>query len=486
MIFIDCLSDRYLINYRFNLDRFQINNLVNKLFYEQPNTFYICDAIIDFVKDMSINRFKFWALTALMAVTIPSFAEDKPNADNGKKLYEANNCGSCHALDKKVVGPALRGVDTRRSEEWIIQWVRNNKKFRESGDADANALFKEYGGAQMNIFENLTPANVKDIVEYIKTAPQPKKEVAVDPTAGKADQEDPSTKYILLILVAIFGIVLFVLARVKNTMKRLAIEQNLEQGILEDNRKWYQKVLPKSIGNMNPTVLAVFTVIIVGLPAAYYGYGFAKNEIGVQKGYAPTQPIAFSHKLHAGDLKLDCKYCHSTVEESKSASIPALNTCMNCHKGVQLTDKYNGEISPEIKKIYKALDYNPEAKPGEEFGKNPSPIRWVRIHNLPDHAVFNHSQHVKVGKLQCQTCHGPIEKMEVVQQWNSLQMGWCIDCHRNAGIDAANNNYYASLHAKASKDLKENQNRSQYFGPDGKVKSTPAMNGGLECAKCHY
>ena len=306
MIFIDCLSDRYLINYRFNLDRFQINNLVNKLFYEQPNTFYICDAIIDFVKDMSINRFKFWALTALLAVSAPSFAQDKPNAEEGKKLYEANNCGSCHALDKKVVGPALRGVHTRRSEEWLIQWIRNNKKFRESGDADANALYQEYGGAQMNIFENLTPAQVKNIVEYIKTAPEPKKPTAVvDPNAG-GDKEDPSTKIILLILVAVFAIILVVLAKVKKTLKRAAIEKDPSSfDEVNDNRKFYQKVLPKTLANMNPTVLAIFTVLAVGIPGAYYGYKFGMNEVGVQKGYAPTQPIAFSHKLHAGDLKLE-------------------------------------------------------------------------------------------------------------------------------------------------------------------------------------
>jgi hypothetical protein len=161
---------------------------------------------------------------------------------------------------------------------------------------------------------------------------------------------------------------------------------------------------------------------------------------------------------------------------------------MNCHKGVQkASTSESDEISPEIAKIYKALDYSPDsANYTKAFGSNPKPIRWVRIHNLPDHAYFNHSQHVKVGKLACQTCHGPIEKMEVVQQWSSLQMGWCIDCHRTAGIDAANNNYYAALHEKAAKDLKDNNNRSKYFSADGKVKITPAMNGGLECAKCHY
>lgn len=434
---------------------------------------------------MIIKHLKGWALLAILAVSAPVIAQDAPSAEEGKKLYEANNCGSCHALDKKVVGPALRGVTDRRSEEWLIQWIRNNEKFRKSGDADAIALYEEYGGAAMNIFENLNPDQVKHILEYIKTAPAPTQEVAVTP--GQPAEDNSNSIYFLLILVAVFGVVLMVLSKVKNSLLRVAAEQDPEAYAEQMSKlPLWKRLLPKKLANMNTTVLSLFVTIIIGLPMAGYGYKFSISEVGVQKGYAPEQPIAFSHKLHAGDLNLNCRYCHSTVEESKSASIPALNTCMNCHKGVQLTEKYNGNVSPEIQKIYDALDYDPEAKPGEEYGNNPKPIRWVRIHNLPDHAYFNHSQHVKVGKLECQTCHGPIEQMERVQQWNTLQMGWCIDCHRNAGIDAANNNYYAALHAKAAGDIENNGNNSQYFGPDGKVRITPAMNGGLECAKCHY
>lgn len=428
-------------------------------------------------------------LSALMAVSVSSNAQDKPNAENGKKLYEANNCGSCHALDKKVVGPALRGVHTRRSEEWLVQWIRNNEKFRKvTKDPDAIALYTEYGGAAMNIFENLTPANVLDIVEYIKTAPEAKKVAAVVPGTEAADKNDNTTLYILLVLVAIFSVVLLVLAKVKNTLKRVASEKSPEdfEHMMAPKKSFFEKILPGKWGKKNPVVLTLFAVAIVGGISAYQGFQFSITEVGVQKGYAPKQPIAFSHQLHAGQLKVDCKYCHSTVEASKQASIPALNTCMNCHKGVQLTDKYNGEISPEIKKIYAALDYNPEAKPGEEYGNNPRPVKWVLIHKLPDHAYFNHAQHVKVGKQNCQTCHGAIEKMEVVQQVNTLQMGWCIDCHRNAQVDVANNNYYKALHDKAKKDIASHNSKSMYFAADGKVKLTPAMNGGLECSKCHY
>lgn len=426
------------------------------------------------------------ALAATLSLSFSLKAQFKASAEEGKKLYEANNCGSCHAFDKKVVGPALRGVNQRRDEEWLIKWIRNNEALRKSGDADANALYKEYGGAAMNIFENLSPDQVKHILEYIKTAPKPAVKATAVVADGDKTKTDSNSLYILLALIGIFIIVLIILGKVRNTLRRLAAEQD---GTAEDEGQgsFIKGLLPEKLAKMNPTVLTVFTVVILGGIGFVWSYKFGITEVGVQKGYAPTQPIAFSHKLHAGDMKLDCKYCHIGVEESKSATIPSTNICMNCHKGVQKASTAEGDdISPEIAKIYKALDYNPEKNGAEAFGSNPKPIRWVRIHNLPDHAYFNHSQHVKVAGLACQTCHGPIEKMEVVQQWSSLQMGWCIDCHRNAGIDAANNNYYAALHEKAAKDLKNNKNKSQYFGPDGKVRITPAMNGGLECAKCHY
>jgi len=427
------------------------------------------------------------ALAAAISLSISLKAQFKASAEEGKKLYEANNCGSCHALDRKVVGPALRGVTDRRSEEWLIKWIRNNEAFRKSGDADANALYKEYGGAAMNIYENLSPNQVKHILEYIKTAPKPAPKAPVVSTDGEAVKADSNALYILIALIGIFIIVLIILGKVRNTLRRLAAEQDGTAGD-EVKVSFIKGLLPEKLAKMNPTVLIVFTVVILGGIGFAWSYKFGITEVGVQKGYAPKQPIAFSHKLHAGEMKLDCKWGHIGVEESKSATIPSINICMNCHKGVQKASTAEGDgISPEIAKIYKALDYNPDAKnAAEAFGTDPKPIRWVRIHNLPDHAYFNHSQHVKVAGLACQTCHGPVEKMEVVQQWSSLQMGWCIDCHRNAGIDAANNNYYAALHEKAAKDLKNNKNKSQYFGPDGKVKITPAMNGGLECAKCHY
>jgi mono/diheme cytochrome c family protein len=460
---------------------------VYKKFYAAMTSFYICSAK-NSLHSYMIRHFKSFMLTAALAISTSIFAQDKPNADEGKKLFEANNCGSCHAMDKKVVGPALRGVTERRSEEWLIKWIRNNEALRKSGDKDANALYAEYGGAAMNIFASLKDADIVNILEYIKTAPK-----AGTPKGPAVDAKEPvadnTTLYILLALVGVFLIVLLILSKVKTTLRRLAAEKMPEDFPLDVHapKPWYIRMLPKGLQTMNMVVLSLFITAIVAIIGGTWLYKFGMEEIGVQKGYAPKQPIAYSHKLHAGDLKIDCKYCHSTVEYSKQASIPSLNTCMNCHKGVQKrSDAEGDDISAEIKKIYAALDYDPEKVGDDAFGPNPRPVRWIRIHNLPDHAYFNHSQHVKVGKLQCQTCHGPVEQMEVVQQWSTLQMGWCIDCHRNTGVDVENNNYYKALHDKATADIKTNGDKSKYFSPDGRVKVTPAMNGGLECSKCHY
>ena len=174
--------------------------------------------------------------------------------------------------------------------------------------------------------------------------------------------------------------------------------------------------------------------------------------IGIQQNYHPTQPIAFSHKIHAGQYEIDCNYCHTGVNISKSANIPAVNICMNCH-GVINTDK------PEIQKILTAYEEN-------------RPIEWVRVHNLPDLAYFNHSQHVAVGGIECNTCHGPIEEMDVVYQYSELTMGWCINCHRESEINSKGNDYYdklVELHKSSSKEPL-------------KVEDI----GGLECSKCHY
>lgn len=275
-----------------------------------------------------------------------------------------------------------------------------------------------------------------------------------------------STLTAVLVLSLVLLLIAGLLYGINRNLKSLAKEKNPE--LVEPS--YYERKIKPVVSKWNPTIV---TLIVMGLGIVIlggWGYKFGMTEVGVQQGYAPAQPINFSHKIHAGDLELDCKYCHSTADKSKSASIPSLNTCMNCHKYVQATEKYNGKISPEIQKIYNAIGFNGEKReyiPGFEQ----KPVEWVRIHNLPDLAYFNHSQHVKVAGLECQTCHGQIQEMEKVAQHSTLQMGWCIDCHRNRGINL-DNNYYEQVHEKAKKE--------------GKYHVTVADNGGLECGKCHY
>jgi hypothetical protein len=210
-----------------------------------------------------------------------------------------------------------------------------------------------------------------------------------------------------------------------------------------------------------------FIVVFIVSAVAFKTIIDGLYSIGVQINYQPKQPIAFSHKIHAGQFEIDCKYCHTGVMKSKHANIPSPNICMNCHSQIRSgTNTGEGEIS----KIYAAVGYNPDK--GEYTGVT-KPIQWVRIHNLPDLAYFNHSQHVNVGGVQCETCHGPIKEMEVVKQYSLLTMGWCINCHRQTDVNTKGNAYYDKL--------LELHNASK-SGQNMKVENI----GGLECGKCHY
>jgi len=404
-------------------------------------------------------------------------------AAEGEKLFKAN-CTSCHAMDIKQVGPALQGVHTRRSDEWLVKWIRNNEKLRASGDKDAIAIFNEYNKVAMNSFENLSDVQINSLISYFKEWTPP---VKAKPEGGAAEPKanfySDTTLYILLFLIVILMVVLLILRRTKNSLKASLKQIEGEEKEVSEPSAFAEKMAYYK-KRINPTIFKMAVGLVVILALASYGFYFGVTEVAVQQGYAPEQPIKYSHKLHAGDLQIDCKYCHSTAEKSKQASVPSVNTCMNCHKGVQLRDRYDGEVSPEIKKIYAAMDYNAE---DGTYGANPKPIKWIRIHNLPDHAFFNHSMHVKGAGLTCQSCHGPIQTMEVVEQYSTLQMGWCINCHREKKIDVENNPYYEKLHAKI-KEEKNNKssNYAKYFTKDGKIDISPAQNGALECSKCHY
>ena len=216
---------------------------------------------------------------------------------------------------------------------------------------------------------------------------------------------------------------------------------------------------------------AKIVMVIVALLAIGYISKITYVEaraLGRQQGYAPVQPIWFSHKVHAGQNGIDCEYCHVDARESRHAGVPSLNVCMNCHAQVK-----EGSVSgkKEIAKIYEHLGYNPTTMQYDKPGK---PIEWVKVHNLPDHVYFNHAQHVQAGKVKCQECHGPVEEMNRVVEYKELAMGdFCLDCHRSRGIDTSNPYY---KHYKF-KEMKEKE---------GIDKITVDKIGGADCSSCHY
>jgi len=345
-------------------------------------------------------------------------------------------------------------------------------------NADKLEVDAQYPTAAMTAFPQLQEGQIKSILAYIKS--EEEKKAAGDAGggttggggSGAAAGSGDANNFMIIGLVAVIALaflVILVLNRVIRTLERVIANNKdlIPEPVSADTAgKDYLGKLKKLAKNKK---LVFFTVLMVAIFLGSAGWKTLWN-VGVHEGYQPVQPIKFSHQLHAGVNQIECQYCHGGAYKSKNASIPSANVCMNCHKAITASDKYDGELSPEIAKIYRALDYNPETM---EYGPNQRPIEWVRIHNLPDFAYFNHSQHVVVAGVECQTCHGPIETMAEVYQYSPLTMKWCVDCHQKTEVNHEGNAYYDQLIA-AHEKLKKGE------------KVTAAMLGGLECDKCHY
>lgn len=393
----------------------------------------------------------------------------------GKALFNTN-CAACHSLDKKMTGPALRFVEQRLADdkgldrEWLYSWIKNSSALIKSGDAYANEVFNEYGGAAMTAFPQLSDEDLNNILAYTAQEKAAPPTPTPGPDNGGATAEGGISNQLILgalgILFALLAIGLFM---VNKTLRRFADANQVDFGD-EIARKPLWKAFVQN------QFLVLVTAIFFLLASAYFAYGYFM-QIGVDQGYKPVQPIHFSHKIHAGDDKIDCKYCHSSARVSKTSGIPSLNVCMNCHKSIYevapttATAEHSKEFyDGEIKKLYAAVGWDDaeQAYTGET-----QPVKWIRIHNLPDFAYFNHSQHVSVAGLECQTCHGPVEEMEIMYQYSPLTMGWCVNCHRETDVKVKDNGYYEKIHAELSKK----------YGVD---KLTAAQMGGLECGKCHY
>ena len=375
------------------------------------------------------------------AVASTTAAAVDPRVAEGKQLFQAN-CAACHKLEAKLIGPALAHVADRRSKEWLHAWIKDNNALRATGDADAKAIFEQFNGMPMMAFPQLSTDDIDKIIAYT-SYDEPKAVVApLNAEASNIAKPKTSTTWMSVIIgVVLLSFIVWIYLKSNNGFLKIVA-----------------------------TIFLLFGVAYAGFAALF--------EVGIDTDYQPIQPIQFSHKIHAGDNKIDCQYCHSSAKHSKTSGIPSLNVCMNCHKSIA---EYNGPVTSdkdkafydgEIQKIYDAIGWD-KANLVYKANYEQVPVKWVLVHNLADFAYFNHSQHVTVAGITCQTCHGPVQEMEEVKQFTKLTMGWCITCHKTTEVKLEGNGYYNAIHDQLSKKY-------------GIQKVTEAQMGGLECGKCHY
>lgn len=462
-------------------------------------------------------------LILLILAVFTTTLKAEGNPDEGKALF-GNNCAVCHSKDMKTraTGPALSGFQDRwaaESKADLYGWIRNSQGMIAKNNARALAVWKEYQPTVMTGFPNLTDAQIESLFAYINGVangtygPKP-----TAPGPGIV-QETPKPKndWNWYLLFGVLAVIVYVLSKLIGGLGKIYSKQIGES--VEAPKSFLQSLTSKGM----ITALVVLGVILAGYTTVKNGIAF-----GRQQNYQPDQPIKFSHATHAGLNKIDCQFCHDGARRSKHAVIPAMNTCMNCHKAIVKGSQYG---TGEITKIFASVGYNPNTnsyidnydkmsekdiaaiykkwigdnyvtdhnlkamdKYGERFmdsqwndikssltnNTKPNiqgPVEWTRIHSLPDHVYFNHSQHVTVGGIECQKCHGKVETMDVVRQYSTLSMGWCINCHRETEVKAfSNNDYYLSQFQKYHDELKAGT----------KTKVTVEDIGGLECQKCHY
>ena len=467
---------------------------------------------------MKYNHLKFNSLLAFLLVLFSFSSQAQVTADAGKTLFK-NYCAQCHSKNMKTAatGPALGGAQERwGDDEALYAWIRNSQASIAAGQPRAVELWNEYKPTVMTAYPDLTDDEIGSLMAFINETYAGTYGAAANAVAATdgGNKEKKSNTWLYALLLGVLGFLALVLTRIINNLDVLAAAK--------DGRDVQRKTIWETLTSKGIVSLLIFGLVI------FAGYTTVNNAVslGRSQGYEPDQPIKFSHETHAGLHKIECQYCHDGARRSKSSVIPAANTCMNCHKAIKVGSKYG---TAELTKIFASIGYDPTANkylenyediPDEEYkeiytkwiadqyvaenelteidveGKTEvikqwdeivssltnevkktvqGPIEWVRIHNLPDHVYFNHAQHVTVGQVECQTCHGQIQEMEKVVQHSPLSMGWCINCHRQTGVKFNDNEYYASY---------EDYHEELKAGTREKV--TVADIGGLECQKCHY
>jgi mono/diheme cytochrome c family protein len=404
----------------------------------------------------------------------------------GEKLFKGN-CGACHKADKDLTGPALKGAVARWDGKGdIYAWVKNSTAYLKTGNPYATELYAAWNKSIMTP-QALTDEEIDAIFYYAdnyapKTAaPAKGDETATTPGAGDAGS---SSMWPWMLVIALLLLVVGLsLGGVKTSLTNAVREAEGKQPLPdmttgEKIRQWVWN--NKAFAG----IIMLFVVVFITLKlwdAAWVIGVYGGDEV---EHYKPEQPILFNHTIHAGkadagNLAIDCQYCHSGAEKSKHAGIPSSNVCMNCHQAV--SEGRTPEGTKEIAKIYAAVGWDAE---NMKYTGKTEPVKWVKVHNLPDHAYFNHAQHVAVGKIECQECHGPIdEQMDVAEQWAPLTMGWCIDCHNTKDVKMAGNGYYDEVMARLEETDMGHAELKQYLEDE---KISVKELGGWECSKCHY
>ena len=414
-----------------------------------------------------ISKLAFSSIAFLFLLLLTLNLSAQGDVANGKKLFNSN-CAACHKLDKKVLGPKLGGISELRDNAWLKAWIKDNVAFQKV-DADAKEA-ANFSPISMNAFPQLSDQDIDDILAFTDAKPEEPKTATAAVVAVVEQKSAPADNTLLYILGAIVLVLILIIFNLYRTVNELKSEEKGKS--IEDLLK---SVLVAFKGNK---FLHFLMLIFFLLSSAYLLFSWFM-QVGLDEGYQPIQPIAFSHTIHAGDNKIDCEYCHAGAKHSKTSGIPSANVCMNCHMSISevaestATKDHTKEFfDGEIQKIYDAVGWDKDKLAYIE-GYEKQPIEWIRIHNLPDFAYYNHSQHVTVAGLECQKCHGPVEEMDEVYQYSPLTMDWCITCHRETEIDMTENGYYKKIHEQLANKF-------------GVEKVTEAQMGGMECGKCHY
>lgn len=413
----------------------------------------------------------------LLLVSFFVFSIIKTNAQDGKAIFQAK-CASCHIMGKTFTGPDLQGILSKwENKDQVKVWILNWQNAVKAGYPRAVEI-QNYAASAMSVFDGqITDAELEAVIKYVDEW-----KPAVAPTdggtSGGGTTDSGRGGLIFGIISLIMAIIALILMQVNSNLKKLSDDK---EGILRPEPVAFYK---------NKAYITLFSVVLFLVGGYFVVNGLV--DYGRQKDYQPDQPIYYSHKVHAGINQINCLYCHNSAADSKHATIPSVNVCMNCHKTINAYEKgpklfredgteVNG--TKEIEKLYSFAGFDPKNANAWDPSKA-KPIPWTKIHNLPDHVYFNHAQHIKAGNVQCQTCHGEITAMDEVYQFSELSMGWCVNCHRQSKVDfykvdstgRTTGNKFYSIYERFHNDIKS-----------GKMDSVTVKDiGGLECQKCHY